>query len=159
MTDSVTATVGPPHTRTLGRTPRLLLIEDNPLHILLTQEAIRDMATREQMVIIEDGDEALEYLQKCGNERDHSVPDLILLDLNLPGRDGRELLTHIKQHPRLRRIPTIILSTSGYVRDVTAAYQLHANCYISKPVNVDEYIRTVEEIQSFWLGRTLLPDA
>lgn len=135
----------------------ILLVEDNPGDVRLTQEALRDARVANQMHTMNDGVEALTFLQREGPYRDAPQPDLILLDLNLPRKDGREVLAAIKGDPRLRRIPVVVLTTSQDERDVDAAYDLHANCYIVKPVDLEQFLRIVRSIEDFWFEIVTLP--
>jgi chemotaxis family two-component system response regulator Rcp1 len=135
----------------------ILLVEDNPSDVRLVREAFREGKLRNNLSVMGDGEKAWAFLQK---ERDFSNaphPDLILLDLNLPKMDGRELLSQIKESPRLRRIPVVILTTSKSEEDISKSYDLHANCYITKPVDLDQFIQVIQSIEHFWLGIVNLP--
>jgi two-component system, chemotaxis family, response regulator Rcp1 len=136
----------------------ILLVEDNPGDIRLTQEAFRDGKLCNRLNVTRDGVEALNYLYGTGAYTGAVRPDLILLDLNLPLMDGREVLATIKADPELRTIPVVILTTSAADRDVHRAYNLHANCYITKPMDYDQFIRVVLSIQDFWLTLVKLPE-
>jgi CheY-like chemotaxis protein len=130
----------------------ILLVEDNPGDVRLTQEALRESKVLNHLVVAKDGVEALEMLRREGPYATQARPDLILLDLNLPRKDGREVLLDIKADPDLRRIPVVVLTTSEAENDVHRAYDLHANCYIVKPVDLDQFINIVHTIEGFWLS-------
>lgn len=132
----------------------ILLIEDNPADILLTIEAFKECKQQHNIVAIKDGTEAMEYLGNPANRK----PDLILLDLNLPKKDGRELLAEMKSDKFLRMIPVIILSTSRSEKDILTSYELRANCYICKPLELDNFIEVVMSLEQFWLNTVRLPD-
>jgi CheY-like chemotaxis protein len=134
-----------------------LLVEDNPGDARLTQEALRDARVLNQLDVVHDGVEALAWLRREGAYAEAPRPDLILLDLNLPRKDGREVLAEIKSDPELRRIPVVILTTSGDERDVLAAYDLHANSYVVKPVDLDQFITIMKSIKDFWFQIVKLP--
>ena len=134
----------------------VLLVEDNPGDIRLMREALRDGATK-NLAAVEDGEEALAYLRRETPYADAPKPDLIFLDLNLPKKDGREVLNEIKKDERLRRIPVVILTTSEAERDIYGAYELHANCYIKKPTDLDEYMEVIRACETFWLHIVRLP--
>lgn len=144
---------------TLGRPIDILLVEDNPADVRLTVEALRDAKIRNRLHVARDGIEALSFLQSEGQFADAPLPDLILLDLNLPKKDGREVLDEIKRHPVWRRIPVVILTTSRAEEDILRSYELHANCYISKPVELDGFLRIVRSIEEFWLEIVELPNS
>ena len=129
----------------------ILLIEDNPGDARLAQEALRDAKVRNNLNWVHDGVEGLAYLRQEGNYRTSCRPDLILLDLNLPRKDGREVLSEIKADEKLRRIPVVILTTSQAEEDVLRAYHLNANCYITKPVDLEQFMKVVKTIEDFWL--------
>jgi len=130
----------------------ILLIEDNPGDVILTEEALLESKVLNRLSVAEDGVEAMQMLRREGSYVGHPRPDLILLDLNLPRMDGREVLAAIKTDPDLRRIPVVILTTSQAERDVAEAYDRHANCYIVKPVDLDQFIHVVRTIEGFWLS-------
>jgi len=136
----------------------ILLVEDSPADVRLTQEALRDGKVLNHLSAVSDGIEALAYLRREGAYRDAPRPGLILLDLNLPRMDGREVLEKIKQDPELKRIPVIVLTTSQAEEDILHSYNLHANCYISKPVDLDQFISVVKSIEDFWLTIVQLPN-
>jgi CheY-like chemotaxis protein len=134
----------------MGKPIEILLVEDNPGDVRLTQETLRDGKMRNNMHVTWDGVEALEFLHRAGKYADAPRPDLILLDLNLPKKDGREVLVEIKEDGNLKRIPVVVRTTSNAEQDILKAYNLHANCYISKPVDLDQFIRVVRGIEEFW---------
>lgn len=140
-----------------GRPVEILLIEDNPGDIRLTQEALRTARRPNRIRVAEDGVAAMAILRREGNYAHTPLPDLILLDLNLPRKDGREVLREIKADPVLRRIPVIILTTSQSQPDVTMAYDLHANCYITKPVDFARFQAAIKAIETFRLSTVRLP--
>lgn len=135
----------------------ILLIEDNPADIRLTQEVLKEGKINNVLNIATDGEEALCYLNKEGEFASSPTPDIILLDLNLPKKDGREVLSEIKSNPKLSQIPVIILTTSTAEKDIVTTYQHHANCYISKPVDFNQFIDVVRSIENFWLSIVKLP--
>lgn len=134
------------------RSVEILLVEDNPGDVRLTQEALRESKVLNNLAVAKDGVEALEMLRREGQYASQARPDLILLDLNLPRKDGREVLMDIKEDPVLRRIPVVVLTTSEAETDIIHAYDLHANCYIVKPVDLDQFINVVRTIEGFWLS-------
>lgn len=136
----------------LGRPVIILMIEDNPGDVLLTMEALKEVKIRNTVHVAKDGVEGIEFLHRQGQFADAPRPDIILLDLNLPRKDGREVLAEIKADPELRRIPVVILTTSTAEQDVLRTYNLHANCYITKPVDLDQFIAVVQSIESFWFS-------
>jgi CheY-like chemotaxis protein len=140
-----------------GKLVEILLVEDNPGDVRLTQEALRDTKVRNNLHVVYDGIEALEFLRKEGRHKNAPRPDLILLDLNLPRMDGRELLAKIKEDSELKCIPVVILTTSKAEEDILRTYNLHANCYITKPVDFDQFIEVVKKIEDFWLTIVKLP--
>ncbi len=135
----------------------ILLVEDNPGDVLLTKEAFREGNYFPNLSVVEDGEEALLFLRKQGKHKHAPRPDIILLDLNLPKKDGRELLAEVKQDVDLRHIPVIVLTTSSAEQDVTRAYKLHANCYLTKPIEMDDFMRKVRSVEDFWLNVVRLP--
>jgi two-component system, chemotaxis family, response regulator Rcp1 len=138
-------------------TARILLVEDNPGDVRLTMEALKDGKILNEVTVVEDGIEALAFLRRAGKYAEAARPDLILLDLNLPKKDGREVLEEIKQDGNLRKIPVVVLTTSAAERDILRAYNLHANCYITKPVDLEQFMRVVQLIEDFWLTIVKLP--
>ena len=135
----------------------VLLVEDSPGDVRLTREAFRDANGAIHLNVANDGVEAMAFLRKTGKHVDAPRPDLILLDLNLPKMDGREVLAHIKDDESLRLIPTVILTTSDSEADIAKSYQLQANCYLSKPVQLDAFESLVKSINDFWLVKVKLP--
>jgi CheY-like chemotaxis protein len=140
-----------------GKLIEILLVEDNPGDVRLTQEAFKEGKVRNNLSVVNDGIEALTYLRQEGQYANALRPDVILLDLNLPKKDGREVLAEIKQDLNLRRIPVVILTTSEAEQDILKTYNLHANCYITKPVDLERFIKVVKSIESFWLSVVKLP--
>jgi two-component system, chemotaxis family, response regulator Rcp1 len=141
----------------MGRPIEILLVEDNPGDVRLTQEALKEGKVNNNMYVAYDGIEALAFLRREEKHEKAVRPDLILLDLNLPKMDGRELLAEIKDDDDLKRIPVVILTTSKAEEDVVKTYNLHANCYISKPVDLDQFIVVVKAIEGFWMTIVKLP--
>jgi two-component system, chemotaxis family, response regulator Rcp1 len=135
----------------------ILLVEDSPTDRFLTEEALREGKIANSLAVVVDGVEAIEYLRREGRFSQAVRPDLILLDLNLPRKDGREVLAEIKADPDLRVIPVVVLTTSSAEEDVLRSYGLHANCYITKPVQFDEFKRVVASIEDFWFAVVKLP--
>jgi two-component system, chemotaxis family, response regulator Rcp1 len=140
-----------------GSPIEVLLVEDSPGDARLTREALREANMSVHLHVVCDGVEAMEYLRRQGAHVHAARPDLILLDLNLPRMDGREVLGLVKADPSLKTIPTIILTTSESEADVATSYQLHANCYLSKPVQLEAFESLVKSINDFWLTRVTLP--
>jgi two-component system, chemotaxis family, response regulator Rcp1 len=164
------ARLGPPragdHPRRPGRAGpvgmsqppvEILLVEDNPADVRLTVEVLRDGPVQNHLSVARDGVEALAFLRREGPYAGAARPDLILLDLNLPRKDGREVLAEVKSSPDLRTIPVIVLTTSADDRDVARSYELHANSYIIKPVDFDQFLAAMRSIEDFWLRRVSLP--
>jgi CheY-like chemotaxis protein len=137
----------------------VLLVEDSPGDVRLTREALKDAKVHISLHVASDGIEAMAYLECEGPYVNATRPDLILLDLNLPRKDGRQVLKEIKESEKLRSIPVVILTTSSSEADVLQSYHLHANCYISKPVDLDGFLKVVQSIDSFWLSVVKLPRA
>lgn len=135
----------------------ILLVEDNPGDVRLTQEALKESKVTNNLHVAEDGMEALDFLYHKGDHTDAPRPDLILLDLNLPKKDGRELLEDIKADEELKRIPVVVLTTSKAEEDIYRMYDQHANCYITKPIDFDQFIEVVKSIEDFWLTIVKLP--
>jgi chemotaxis family two-component system response regulator Rcp1 len=135
----------------------VLLVEDSPGDVRLTREALKDAKAQISLHVASDGIEAMEFLEREGIHADAPRPDLVLLDLNLPRKDGREVLKEIKESPTLKSIPVVILTTSASETDVLHSYQLHANCYISKPVDLEGFLKVVRSIDNFWLSVVKLP--
>ncbi len=135
----------------------ILLVEDDPGDVLMTQEAFTDYKIANRLNVVSNGEDAIAYLRKQGRFVEAVTPDLVLLDLNLPRRDGREVLLDIKGDPHLRRIPVVILTTSEAEEDVIAAYDLHANAYVRKPVDFDQFVAAVRAIDDFFITVVRLP--
>ena len=140
-----------------GKSVEILLVEDNPGDVRLTEEAFKDGKIRNNLSVVGDGIEALAFLRREGRYRNSPHPDLILLDLNMPRKDGRDVLEEIKQDPALKRVPVVILTTSTAEQDILKTYDLHANCYISKPVDLEQFMTIVKSIEDFWLTVVKLP--
>jgi CheY-like chemotaxis protein len=144
-----------------GSPIEVLLVEDDPGDVMMTQEALRELGKPHQLVsrltVVNDGDEALSYLRREDPYTEAVRPDLILLDLNLPRRDGREVLAEIKADDALRRIPVVVLTTSQADEDIVRSYQLHANAYVTKPVDFERFITVVRQIDEFFVGVVKLP--
>jgi two-component system, chemotaxis family, response regulator Rcp1 len=136
----------------------LLLVEDSPGDVRLTREAFKESRVLNHLHIVKDGVEALAFLRKEGQYASAVRPDLILLDLNLPKINGQEVLAQIKEDPGLKRIPVVILTVSKAEEDIIRSYNLHANCYITKPVELDQFLTAIKGIENFWLAIVKLPD-
>lgn len=145
------------NTTEMGEAVKILLVEDNPGDVRLTMEAFKDGKICNHLDVVMDGEEALAFLRREGKYADESLPNLILLDLNLPKKDGREVLMDIKNDKELKRIPVVVLTTSVAEKDILKTYDLHANCYITKPVDFDQFITVVKSIEDFWLTIVKLP--
>jgi len=143
--------------RNYGVPIEVLLVEDSVGDVRLTREAFKDAKVHINLHVVSDGVEAMLFLQRSEEYTDVPRPDLILLDLNLPKKDGREVLKFIKESPTLATIPVVILTTSASEADVLRSYQLHANCYITKPVDLDGFLAVVKSIDNFWLSVVRLP--
>ena len=137
----------------------ILMVEDNPGDVRLVREALKEHKLRNNLHAVYDGVEAMAFLRQKGQYAGASRPDLILLDLNLPQKDGREVLAEIKSDHDLRRIPVVVLTSSQAEQDILKAYDLHANCYITKPVDLDRFVEIVRAIDEFWLAIVKLPPA
>jgi CheY-like chemotaxis protein len=144
---------------TEGRPIEILLVEDNAADVRLTQEALREGKVHNRLTVARDGEEALEILLRRGPHAEAARPDLVLLDLNLPRKDGREVLATLKADDDLKRIPVVVLTTSSAEVDILRSYQLHANCYITKPVDLEQFVNVVKSIDEFWLTIVRLPPA
>jgi chemotaxis family two-component system response regulator Rcp1 len=142
-----------------SRPVEILLVEDNPGDARLTLEALREGKIRNNLHHVKDGVEALAFLRREDLYAEVPAPDIILLDLNLPRKDGREVLAELKEDPVLRCIPVVVLTTSEAEQDIVKSYSLHANCYITKPVDLDKFITIVRAIEDFWLAIVRLPTA
>jgi two-component system, chemotaxis family, response regulator Rcp1 len=135
----------------------ILLVEDNAADVRLTMEALQEGKVRNNLTVARDGEEALEILRRSGQHGRAARPDLILLDLNLPRKDGREVLATLKADPSLKHIPVVVLTTSSAEVDILNSYQLHANCYITKPVDLEQFVSVIRSIDEFWLTVVKLP--
>ena len=140
-----------------SRPVNILLIEDNPGDVRLAQEAFKEGNINVNLDVVMDGMEAINFLRKVGAYENSLTPDLVLLDLNLPKKDGREVLSDIKADPSLRSIPVVILTTSNSEQDILNSYNLHVNCYINKPVDFDRFFDIIQKIEDFWLQTAILP--
>ncbi len=143
--------------RSNGEPLKILLVEDSPSDIDLTKEVLDEGKVIHELFVVEDGVAAMQFLNKEADYANAPRPDIVLLDLNLPQKDGREVLAEIKSDPQLRRLPVIVLTTSADEADICTTYDNHANCYITKPVNVDEFIGVVRSLGDFWLNFVRLP--
>ncbi len=144
-------------TQSISKPAEILLIEDNPGDVRLTQECFKESKISNNLSVVMDGQEAIDFLQRKGKFADAPRPDLILLDLNLPRKDGRELLAEIKADPDLRRIPIVVLTISKAEQDILKTYDLHANCFITKPIDLNQFAVIVKSIEDFWLTIVKLP--
>jgi CheY-like chemotaxis protein len=144
-------------TAPVRRPVEVLLVEDNPGDVRLTQEALKESSLPVHLNVARDGVEALEFLHKTHAFADAPQPDLILLDLNLPRKNGREVLSEVKADPKLKRIPVLVMTTSRDRQDIQKAYQLNANSYITKPMDLDAFLHIVKSIEEFWLHTATLP--
>jgi two-component system, chemotaxis family, response regulator Rcp1 len=136
---------------------KILLIEDNPGDVRLIIEALTEARLNNQIMIARNGEEGLTYLYKSGKNRRYPKPDMVLLDLNLPGVDGREVLKTIKSDPNLMRIPVIVFTTSSAEEDILRAYDLNANAYVTKPIDINDFFKVIRVIENFWLEFASLP--
>jgi len=141
------------------RKAEILLVEDNPADAELTRESLDEARVLSQLHVVSDGVEAMNFLRQEGEYSDAPVPDLVLLDLNLPRKDGREVLRECKEHEELRKIPIVVLTSSEAESDVLKAYDLHANSYVVKPVGLDEFVGLMERLGGFWLRVVKLPES
>jgi two-component system response regulator len=144
-------------TKTLPKYIEILLVEDSPADVLITQEAFQEARLLNEIHVVEDGVQAMEFLRRKGAYASAPRPDLILLDLNLPRKNGREVLAEIKADEELRSIPIIVLTTSSAEEDILRAYNLHANCYVVKPVGFENFLKAVQSIRNFWFSVVALP--
>lgn len=140
-----------------GRMAEFLLVEDNPGDVRLTREALKECKLRNNLSVVADGVEAMAFLRREGVFAHAPRPDVVLLDLNLPRMSGREVLAAIKGDPNLRRIPVVVITSSAAEQDVAESYDLHVNCYVNKPVDLDQFIKVVRSIGTFWLSIVNLP--
>jgi CheY-like chemotaxis protein len=145
-------------TLTTARPIEILLVEDNPGDARLTREALREGRMRNRLHHMRDGVEALAFLRREAPFEDAPMPDLVLLDLNLPRKNGTQVLAEMKEEPRLRLIPVVVLTTSEAEQDVLRTYELHANCYITKPVDLDKFLAIVRAVEEFWVDIVKLPN-
>lgn len=146
-----------PNHLTTGRPIQILLVEDSPGDVRLTVEALRDAKVLNRMRVVDDGVEAMAYLRREGPYAQAPRPDLILLDLNLPKKDGREVLAEVKNDDDLKCIPVVVLTTSKAEEDILRSYDLHANCYVTKPIDLDQFITVIQAIEAFWFVVVTLP--
>jgi CheY-like chemotaxis protein len=135
----------------------ILLVEDDPADVRLTREAFAECSVHNTLTVVEDGVQAMQYLRGEAPYEDAPAPDIVLLDLNLPRKSGLEVLAEIKADRRLRRIPVVVLTTSGAEEDVLRSYDLHANCFVTKPVSLEDFIELTSTIKDFWLRTVVLP--
>ena len=142
---------------TMGSPIEILLVEDNPADVRLTVEVLKETKVRNTLTVAADGIEALDLLRRIGRYTHAVRPDLILLDLNLPRKDGRQVLAEIKADLDLRRIPVVILTSSKAEEDIVKSYNLYANCYVTKPVDLEQFVKVVKSIEDFWLTIVKLP--
>ena len=141
-----------------GKPVEILLVEDNPGDVELTREAFKQSKINNNIHVAKDGEQALDFLRKQGTFTGVTTPDIVLLDLNLPKKDGRHVLEEVKQDEALRRIPVVIMTSSKSEQDVVKTYDLHANSYLIKPVNLEKFAEVVEAIENFWFTIVVLPD-
>jgi len=139
------------------RPVEFLLVEDNPADVRLTREALKDSKLLNNLHVVCDGDEAMAFLKRRPPHQNAPRPDVILLDLNLPGKDGREVLAEIKSDPDLQMIPVVVITSSEAERDIIMSYRLNANCYVTKPVDFEQFMQVVKSIECFWLSIVHLP--
>jgi len=143
--------------KNIGSAVEILLVEDNPGDVRLTIEALKESKILNNLNVVNDGVEAMAYLNKEGKFKDRLYPDLIILDLNMPRKDGREVLEEIKENINFKRIPIVILTISEAEEDILKTYQLHANCFITKPVDINQFIKVVKFVSNFWFSIVKLP--
>jgi len=143
----------------VGKVLEILIVEDNPGDIRIIQESFKEMGLPNILRVVKNGVEALQYLRRQGRYAEAQAPDLIILDWNMPMKNGREVLLDIKSDPALKRIPVVVLTSSEADDDIFQAYDLHANCCVTKPGNLDEFIKVVHAIESYWSGIAKLPPA
>lgn len=141
----------------MGRPIEILLVEDSPADVRLTEEAFRENRIANNLHVVGDGEAAMAFLRRQGPYADAPRPDLILLDLNLPRKDGREVLAEIKDDDALKAIPVVVLTTSQAEQDILCSYNLHANSFVTKPIDLDQFINVVKAVESFWLTIVTLP--
>ena len=143
--------------RSNGKPIEILLVEDNPGDVRLVVESFKEAKVSNNLSVVGNGEEALAFLRRNGAHTNAPKPDLILLDLNLPKKDGREVLAEIKQDPCLRLIPVVIVTSSDAERDIVRSYELHANAYVTKPVGFDQFMNVIRSVESFWLSIVRFP--
>jgi DNA-binding response OmpR family regulator len=141
-----------------NRPVEILLIEDNEADVRLTREGIKEAKINNNLNVVRDGEEAMDYLHKRGEYQDVPRPDLVLLDLNLPKKDGREVLEEIKNSDLLKSLPVVVLTTSEAEKDIVKSYELHANCYVTKPLGLDQFVEVIRAIEDFWFSIVKLPE-
>ncbi len=158
LTSTLTRTL-PTVSRRAERSIEVLLVEDNPADVRLTREVLENGDEDTHLNVVRDGEEAMAYLRRQGEYADSPRPQLVLLDLNLPKKDGREVLEELKGDSELRRIPVVVLTTSAAEADISRSYELHANCFITKPLDLDDFFSVVRSIKDFWLASARLPSS
>ncbi len=158
VTSTLARTFSPAFKRA-DRTVEILLVEDNPADVRLTREVLENGDGSTRLRVVRDGEEAMAFLRRQGEYADCARPNLVLLDLNLPKKDGREVLQELKADTNLCRIPVVVLTTSAAESDISRSYELHANCFITKPLDLDEFFSVVQSIKDFWLASARLPSA
>lgn len=141
------------------RPVEFLLAEDNPGDVRLTQEGLRESKISNNLYVVQDGVEAMEFVRREGKYADAPTPDIVLLDLNLPKMDGHQVLAQIKSDPALKSIPVVIMTSSEAEQDILATYSAHANCYVTKPIDLDHFIKVIQSIEHFWLSVVTLPSS
>lgn len=142
---------------TLGKPIEILLVEDNPGDVDLTKAALEDCKVHNKLYVVGDGEEAIAFLRRTGKHAKAPRPDLVLLDLNLPKKNGQEVLAEIKADEDLKRIPVVVLTVSKSDEDILKSYNLHANCYVTKPIDLNQFIKVVKSIEDFWFTIVKLP--
>jgi len=140
-----------------GKPIEILLVEDNPGDVRLTKEALKESKVKNNLNVVMDGVEAVNFLKKKGEYSDSPTPDLILLDLNLPKKNGKEVLAEIKEDLELKKIPVVVLTVSQNEEDIYRTYKLHANCYVTKPIDLEQFMKVIKSIDDFWLTIVKLP--
>jgi CheY-like chemotaxis protein len=140
-----------------GKLIRVLLVEDSPEDVLLTRESLKEAKVANELLVVDDGESALDFVNQRGDYEDAPRPDVIILDLNLPKKDGREVLQELKEDPELKHIPIVVLTTSTSDEDVLSSYKHHANAFVRKPVTLDRFLEITTVIDDFWLGIVTLP--
>jgi chemotaxis family two-component system response regulator Rcp1 len=158
VTSTLARTFAPPASRT-DRAVEILLVEDNPADVRLTREVLENGDSTTRLSVVGDGEEAMAFLRREGTYAECPRPRLVLLDLNLPKKDGREVLEELKRDSELCRIPVVVLTTSAAESDISRSYELHANCFITKPLDLDDFFTVVQSIKDFWLASARLPSA